>query len=107
MDKNSIEVITAAGLNYEEGKDVEIYESVGCAKCNQSGFKGRLAIHEALYFTKELRQIIVRSGDEVDEEAIRKQAKLDGSFNLRDSGMEKVRLGLTSIPEVIAATSDE
>lgn len=107
MDKNTIEVLTAAGLKYEEWKNVELFEPVGCPKCNQSGFKGRLAIHEALYFTKDLRQIIVRSGDEVDEEAIRQQAKLDGSLNLRESGLEKVRLGLTSIPEVIAATTDE
>ncbi|MBU2494062.1 MAG: GspE/PulE family protein [Bacteroidetes bacterium] len=107
MDKNTIEVLTAAGLKYEEWKNIELFEPVGCPKCNQSGFKGRLAIHEALYFTKDLRQIIVRSGDEVDEEAIRQQAKLDGSLNLRESGLEKVRLGLTSIPEVIAATTDE
>lgn len=107
VDKNSPEMIAAAGLNYEEWKNIELFEPVGCPKCNNTGFKGRIAIHEALYFTKELRQIIVRSGDEVDEEAIRKQAKLDGSLNLRESGLEKVRLGLTSIPEVIAATTDE
>lgn len=107
MTTNSAEVITAAGLNYDEWKDVELFEPVGCPKCNQTGFKGRLAIHEALYFTKDLRQIIVRSGEEVDEEAIRMQAKKDGSLNLRESGLDKVKLGLTSIPEVIAATTDE
>jgi type IV pilus assembly protein PilB len=84
-----------------------VYEAVGCEKCNGSGYKGRMAIHEALYFTKDIRQIIVRSGIEVDEEKIRIQAKKDGSLNLRDSGLEKVRLGLTSIEEVLASTSDE
>ena len=66
-----------------------------------------MAIHEALYFTKEIRQIIVRSGDEVDEESIRIQAKKDGSLNLRESGMEKVRQGLTTIEEVLSATTEE
>ena len=66
-----------------------------------------MAIHEALYFTKDIRQIIVRSGVEVDEEAIRIQAKKDGSLNLRDAGMEKVRMGLTTIEEVLANTTDE
>ncbi|NWF89520.1 MAG: type II/IV secretion system protein, partial [Ignavibacteriaceae bacterium] len=72
-----------------------------------TGYKGRMAIHEALYFTKEIRQIIVRSGVEVDEEKIRIQAKKDGSKSLRDSGIEKVMLGLTSIEEVLASTTEE
>ena len=66
-----------------------------------------MAIHEALYFTKEIRQIIVRSGIEVDEEQIRIQAKKDGSLSLRESGLEKVKQGLTSIEEVIAGTSED
>lgn len=107
VDKSNVEFITGAGLNYEEWKDVELFEAVGCPKCNNTGYKGRIAIHEALYFSKELRQIIVSSGEDVDEEAIRKQAKLDGSLNLREAGFEKVRMGLTSIPEVIAATTEE
>ncbi|MBK8944122.1 MAG: type II/IV secretion system protein [Ignavibacteriae bacterium] len=95
------------GLKIEEWKNYDVYEAVGCEKCNKSGYKGRLAIHEALYFTKEIREIIVRSGNEVDEEAIRVQAKKDGTFNLRENGFEKVKLGLTSIKEVIAATMEE
>lgn len=107
VDTISPEIIATAEINVEDWRNVDIYESVGCSKCNDTGFKGRIAIHEALYFTKELRQIIVRSGEEVDEEAIRKQAKLDGSLNLRESGFEKVRLGITSFAEVLAGTSDE
>ncbi|MEJ2629172.1 MAG: type II/IV secretion system protein, partial [bacterium] len=84
-----------------------VYRAVGCEECNGIGYKGRLAIHEALYFTKDIRQIIVRSGDEVDEESIRVQAKKDGSLNLRESGLEKVKLGVTSIEEVLSATTDE
>lgn len=44
----------AHGLNAEEWKNYEIYEAVGCEKCNKTGYKGRLAIHEALYFLKKL-----------------------------------------------------
>ncbi|MDP3831635.1 MAG: GspE/PulE family protein, partial [Ignavibacteriaceae bacterium] len=88
-------------------KDFTVYEAVGCDKCGGSGYKGRLAVHEALYFTKELKQIILRSGDEVDEEQIRLQAKKDGTLNLRESGLEKVKLGMTSFEEVIASTMDD
>ncbi len=97
----------AAKLEIEEWKGHDVYEQVGCDKCNQTGYKGRMAIHEALYFTKEIREIIVRSGIEVDEEKIRKQARKDGTFNLREAGFEKAKLGLTSIQEVLARTSDE
>jgi type IV pilus assembly protein PilB len=104
---NLEEQIVAAGLNFEDWKGIDVYEAVGCERCNQSGYKGRMAIHEALYFTKEIRRSIVRSGEEVDEEAIREQARKDGTFSLRDSGFEKVKLGLTSIHEVIGATMED
>lgn len=105
--ENLEEHIVSAGLDLKDWAGHEIYESVGCDKCNQTGFKGRMAIHEALYFTKEIRRLIVRSGDEVDEEAIREQARKDGTMSLRDSGFEKVKLGLTSIQEVIGATMED
>jgi type IV pilus assembly protein PilB len=99
------EAMKSAGLDIAEWRNYDIYQWVGCEKCNRTGYKGRIAIHEALYFTKEIREIIVRSGIEVDEEKIRIQAKKDGSLNLRESGLEKVKLGLTSLEEVISATT--
>ncbi|MCH8325226.1 MAG: type II/IV secretion system protein [Bacteroidetes bacterium] len=99
------EAMKSAGLNIAEWRNLDIYKTVGCEKCNKTGYKGRIAIHEALYFTKEIREIIVRSGIEVDEEKVRTQSKKDGSFNLRESGLEKVKLGLTSLEEVISATT--
>ena len=104
---NIEDVVAGAGLKIEEWQGLEIYEEVGCDKCNHTGFKGRMAIHEALYFTKEIRRLIVRSGEEVDEEAVRDQARKDGTFSLRDSGFEKVKLGLTSIREVLGATMED
>src|SRR3989304_2707673 len=99
--------MNSLGLNIAEWRNYTIYEASGCDKCNKTGYKGRIAIHEALYFTKEIRDTIVRSGIEVDEEKRRIQAKKDGSKSLRDSGIEKVILGLTSIEEVLSSTSDE
>ncbi len=101
------DTIAALGLDVDEWKQYDIYEPVGCEECHNTGYKGRLAIHEALYFTKEIRQIIVQSGSDIDEEAIRVQAKKDGSQSLRESGLEKVKLGLTSLEEVLAATTDD
>ncbi|MBZ0182993.1 MAG: GspE/PulE family protein, partial [Melioribacteraceae bacterium] len=100
-------VAESAGINLEEWSQYEIYDAVGCEYCNKTGYKGRMAIHEALYFTKEIREMVVKSGNEVDEDAIRRQSKKDGTLTLRDSGLEKVRLGLTSLQEVVAATTED
>jgi len=94
-------------LNIDEWKNYPVYESVGCDKCSGTGYKGRMAIHEALYFTKEIRRLIVSSGIDVDEEKIKQQARLDGTLNLRESGLEKVKLGLTSLEEVLANTMED
>lgn len=107
VDSINEKVAERAGINIEEWANYEIYEPVGCEKCNHSGYKGRMAIHEALYFTKEIRDLIVRAGEEVDEDAVRRQAKMDGTLSLRESGLEKVKEGLTSLQEVLAGTMDE
>lgn len=99
-------LMAAAGLNIAEWRNFTVFSHVGCDECNGTGYKGRLAIHEALYFTKELRHLIVKSGAEVDEESLRIQAHKDGSLTLREAGMEKVKMGLTSIEEVLASTSE-
>jgi len=104
---NLEEHILPTGLDIKDWAGHEIYDAVGCEKCNHSGYKGRMAIHEALYFTKETRRLIVRAGEEIDEEALRDQARRDGTKSLRDSGFEKVQLGLTSIQEVIGATMED
>ncbi len=107
VEKLDEDLMKNAGIkDITEWETLEIYEAVGCDACNNTGYKGRMAIHEALYFTPAIREMVVRSGVEVDEEAIRKQSKLDGTLNLRESGFEKVKQGLTSIQEVIAGTSD-
>jgi type IV pilus assembly protein PilB len=99
-------LMSAAELNIAEWRNYTIFQAVGCEECNGTGYKGRLAIHEALYFTRDLRQLIVKSGIEVDEESLRVQAKKDGTLNLREAGLEKVKMGLTSIEEVLAGTSE-
>ncbi len=104
---NIEEHVAVSGLDPKDWVGNDIYEHVGCDKCNHSGYKGRMAIHEALYFTKEIRKLIVHSGEEVDEEAIREQARKDGTLSLRDAGFEKAKMGLTSIQEVIGATMED
>ncbi len=87
-------------------KNATFYGPVGCDKCN-GGWRGRCAIHEALYFTREIKQIIVTSGSEVDENGIREQAIKDGMWTLRRSGMERMLEGVTTIEEIVATTTED
>lgn len=98
---------TRLNLNPVEWKKINIYEPNGCEKCSHTGFSGRLAIHETLYFTKEISQLIFNAGDKIDEESIRAAAKKDGMLTLRESGFERVRIGLTSFEEVLSNTTDD
>jgi len=78
----------------------------GCDTCTM-GWKGRAAIHEALYFTREIKEIIVNAGSDIDENAIREQAQKDGMWTLRRSGMERMLEGTTTLEEIIATTADD
>lgn len=94
------------GLTEEDVATHTFYKAVGCDKCN-GGYKGRAAIHEALYFTKPIRDIILNAGEKVDENAIREQATKDGMWTLRRSGMERMKEGTTTIEEIISTTTED
>ncbi len=94
------------GFTMEEIENTVFYEAVGCDHCN-NGYKGRIAIHEVLYFTKEIRKIIFKTGIDIDEEAIRTQAIKDGMLTLRAAGRERIKQGITTLEEVAGATAED
>ncbi|MGA2623465.1 MAG: GspE/PulE family protein [Bacteroidota bacterium] len=94
------------GFTEEELTKHTFYRPVGCDKCN-GGYKGRAAIHEALYFTKAIKGIVLNAGEKVDENAIRDQAAKDGMWTLRRSGMERMKEGTTTLEEVVSETVEE
>jgi type IV pilus assembly protein PilB len=94
------------GFTEEMIKSGAFYEPVGCDKCN-GGYKGRAAIHEALYFSREIKQLILTSGSQVDENAIREQGIKDGMWTLRRSGMERILEGVTTLEEIVATTTED
>ncbi|MEX0736321.1 MAG: ATPase, T2SS/T4P/T4SS family [Bacteroidota bacterium] len=94
------------GFTEEDLKAHTFYKPVGCDKCN-GGWKGRAAIHEALFFSKAIKNIILNAGDKVDENAVRDQASKDGMWTLRRSGMERMKEGFTALEEVISSTVED
>ncbi len=78
------------------------YRPVGCSACN-NGYKGRLGIYQVMPITEDIQRIILRDGSSLD---IADQARIEGVRSLRESGLHKVKLGLTSLEEVLAVTNE-
>jgi type IV pilus assembly protein PilB len=78
------------------------YKSVGCGSCN-NGYRGRLGIYQVMPITEQIQRIILSQGTAPD---IAAQSQKDGVRDLRQSGLLKVKLGVTSLEEVIAATNE-
>ncbi len=93
------------GFTEAEIASTTFYKPVGCNKC-RNGYRGRVAIMEALYFDKKIKHAIFTAGDNVDEDQIRDIAVSNGMLTMRASGRERIKEGLTTIEEVIAITID-
>jgi type IV pilus assembly protein PilB len=82
--------------------DVELFEPVGCMRCGNTGYHGRLGLYEVMPLTDEIRALVIerRSVSEIAAAACR-----TGMRTMRDDGIEKVRRGLTSLAEVARVTN--
>ncbi|MFN4004985.1 MAG: type IV-A pilus assembly ATPase PilB [Hylemonella sp.] len=78
------------------------YRPVGCSSCN-NGYKGRIGIYQVMPISEEMQRIILRDGSAIE---IAEQAQREGVRNLRQSGLHKVKQGLTSLEEVLAVTNE-
>ena len=78
------------------------YQPVGCPKCN-SGFKGRVGIYQVMPITEAMQRLILEDASQID---IAQQAQKEGVRTMRESGLLKVKAGLTSIEEVLGATNE-
>ena len=78
------------------------YHAVGCERCNNSGYKGRVGIYQIMPISEEIERIILTNGTALEIEA---QARSEGVRTLRESGLIKVKQGLTSLEEVLGCTN--
>ncbi len=107
MEDLNPEFARSLGFSDEEIENTTFYEAVGCEKCNDTGYKGRSAIMEALYFTQDISDAILQSGDDIDEEAIKRMAMKNGMLSLRGSGRERIKSGITTLEEIAAVTLED
>ncbi len=98
------EALLSAGFAQEELDGTwQPYGPVGCDHCKGTGYKGRVGIYEVMPITDDMRQIIMRNGSALD---IAAQARREGVRNLRQSGLLKVKAGITSLEEIEAVTNE-
>jgi type IV pilus assembly protein PilB len=90
------------GFSKTEIPDLNIFEPKGCDKC-KNGYKGRIGIYEVLYVTPAISDIIMSGGNAID---LYKTAVKEGMWDLRQSGLQKVKQGQTSLEELYRITKD-
>lgn len=97
----SDDFLREAAINPDDCRTVTFYESKGCEDCNNTGYRGRSAIVELLDLTDELRELIVSKAPAA---VLKKAAKEVGTMFLRESAVEKVLMGETTIKEINRVT---
>jgi len=95
------ETLEASGLDPEQWSKVPFYEGQGCIECAGTGFRGRTAIHELLDLSDRVRELILLKKPTSE---IRRAAREEGMRFLRESALDKVRLGLTTLKEINKVT---
>jgi type IV pilus assembly protein PilB len=95
------ETLLAAGLDPAEWRDFEFREGTGCMECGGTGYRGRTAIHELLDLTDPIRELIL---DKKPTSEIRKLAQKEGMTFLRESAIDRVRNGITTLKEINKVT---
>lgn len=78
------------------------YRAVGCSNCN-NGYRGRVGLYQVMPITEPIQKIILSEGTSMD---IAEQARKEGVRDLRQSGLVKVKVGVTTLEEVLAATNE-
>src|SRR5712672_880743 len=95
------EAMVEVGFSAEESKTLTTFKGKGCSTCNNTGYKGRIGLYEVMEVNDEIRELILIGASSLE---LRKKAIEDGMITLRESGLQKVRNGLTTLEEVVRET---
>ncbi len=93
--------LVQAGFSAEDGASVTPMKGAGCDRCNLTGYKGRVGLYEVMEITEELRELILVGASGLE---LRRKAIDEGMITLRNSGLRKVKAGVTTIEEVVRET---
>jgi type IV pilus assembly protein PilB len=96
------EVLLAAGFKEPDLNAFTLFRPVGCEQCVK-GYRGRVGLFQVMPISEEINQLILAGGDALE---LNRQAEREGVCNLRESGLKKVKAGLTSLEEIERVTKD-
>jgi type IV pilus assembly protein PilB len=94
-------VMVDLGVPAESATAITVYKGMGCQHCGGTGFRGRTALYEVMRVTDELKELIL-SGASATE--LKRQAMQDGMQTLRQAGIGKVQIGMTTVEEILRVT---
>lgn len=89
------------GFCSEEVKKVKLFKGKGCYTCNNTGYKGRIGLFEVMEITEDIRELILAGASSIE---LKRKAVEEGMINLRESGLQKLRDGVTTVEEVVRET---
>ena len=101
QDHVPVQALTKIGYSEEEAKTMKVFRGKGCPTCNNTGYKGRVALYEVMLIKDELKELILEGASSAE---IKKAAIRLGMKTLRMSGMTKIAEGITTIEEVLRVT---
>jgi type IV pilus assembly protein PilB len=91
-----------AGADIRIGGELEAYEPLGCGRCNQSGYRGRVGLYSVMSLSDRIKEMAIEQASEAEIGSV---AREEGMLTLREDGIARVRSGLTSLEEVLRVTA--
>jgi type IV pilus assembly protein PilB len=96
-----VEALLEVGFKPDEARQMKVFKGKGCQTCNNTGYKGRIGLYEVMEVTDEIRELILIGASSLE---LRKKAVDEGMITLRESGLHKIRAGVTTLEEVVRET---
>ncbi|MGH7478063.1 MAG: type IV-A pilus assembly ATPase PilB [Candidatus Methylomirabilales bacterium] len=96
------QALVDVGFAPDESKGLSCYQGKGCMECNDTGYRGRVALYEVMAITEDIKDAILQGGS-VNE--MKELGRKHGMKTLREAGLQKIREGMTTIPEIMRVTS--
>jgi len=96
------QVLTDMGMTRKQAGESVVYVGKGCDACNHSGYKGRIALYEVMPLGEELKELVLEGASGME---LKRAAMRAGMKTLRQSGLEKIRAGITTVDEVLRVSA--
>jgi type IV pilus assembly protein PilB len=95
------QALTDVGFSEEESAQIKLKKGRGCASCNNTGYRGRVGLYEVMEISEDIRELILSGASAME---LRRKAIEEGMISLRESGLHKIKDGITTVEEVVRET---